>query len=236
MADRLYFRQLLSGRDFATEDPVAAQMVNFVYLIGDRETGEAIAVDPAYRVDQLLDVVAADGMRLVGALATHYHADHIGGDLMSHGIQGIKELLELQPVRIHVNRDEVEWVKRSTGVSDADLAAHDSGDTVRVGDIEIQLLHTPGHTPGSQCFLVDKMLVSGDTLFLDGCGRTDLPGSDPAAMYESLQRLASLPDDIAVFPGHRYSPASAASMQAVRELNYVFKPQSRDEWLAMFGR
>src|SRR3954471_22899312 len=236
MAPRLYFRQLLSGRDFAVDDQVAGQMVNFVYLIGDRETGEAVAVDPAYRVSELLDIAAADDMRITGALATHYHADHVGGKLMSYGIEGVRELLELQPVKIHVNRNEAEWVRRSTGLSDSDLATHDSGDTIQVGEIDIQLLHTPGHTPGSQCFLVDGMLVSGDTLFLDGCGRTDLPGSDPEAMYESLQRLASLPDDVAVFPGHRYSQASAGSMAAVRDTNYVFKPTTREEWLAAFGR
>jgi glyoxylase-like metal-dependent hydrolase (beta-lactamase superfamily II) len=97
------------------------------------------------------------------------------------------------------------------------------------------MLHTPGHTPGSQCFLVDKMLVSGDTLFLEGCGRTDLAGSDTSAMYDSLQQLASLPDDIAVLPGHRYSDASAATMAAVKEINYVFKPKSKQQWLTMFG-
>jgi glyoxylase-like metal-dependent hydrolase (beta-lactamase superfamily II) len=232
---RLYFRQLLSGRDFATDDLMATQMVNFVYLIGDRETGEAIVVDPAYGIDDLLEVVGADGMTLVGVLATHYHADHIGGSIMGHTIEGIRELLQVQPVKIHVHRDETESVRRATGVSGTDLVTHDSGDTVEVGAVPIQLLHTPGHTPGSQCFLVDQMLVSGDTLFLEGCGRTDLPGSDTEAMYESLQRLASLPDDIAVFPGHRYSEASAASLAAVKELNYVYKPTTREQWLKMFG-
>jgi glyoxylase-like metal-dependent hydrolase (beta-lactamase superfamily II) len=236
MDGRMYFRQLLSGRDFATEDQIAVQMVNFVYLIGDRETGEAIVVDPAYAVSELLDIVAGDDMRLVGALGTHYHADHVGGNLMAYAIEGVRELLELQPVQIHVQRDEAEWVQRSTGLSSSDLALHDSGDIVKVGDIPIQLLHTPGHTPGSQCFLVENMLVSGDTLFLEGCGRTDLPGSDPAAMYESLQKLAALPDDVAVLPGHRYSAASAGSLAAVKELNYVFKPATQQEWLATFGR
>ena len=235
MPDRLYFRQLLSGRDFATDDPVAQQMVNFVYLIGDRQTGEALVVDPAYRVGDLLEVVAADGMTLVGALATHYHADHVGGSIMGHSIQGIRDLLEVQAVPIHVNRHEAEWVRRSTGVEESNLVAHDSGDVLQVGAVPVQMLHTPGHTPGSQCFLVDKLLVSGDTLFLEGCGRTDLPGSDTEAMYESLQRLAALPDDVAVLPGHRYSEASAASLAAVKELNYVYKPSSRKQWLTMFG-
>jgi glyoxylase-like metal-dependent hydrolase (beta-lactamase superfamily II) len=235
VTDRLYFRQLLSGRDFATDDPVAAQMVNFVYLIGDRETKEAVAIDPAYRVGELLDTLERDGMNLTGVLATHYHADHVGGAIMGHAIQGIRDLLEVKTVPIHVHRDEAEWVRRSTGVGQAELVAHESGDTVEVGDVPVQLLHTPGHTPGSQCFLVEGMLVSGDTLFLEGCGRTDLPGSDTEAMYDSLQRLASLPDDTAVFPGHRYSQASAASLAAIKELNYVYKPSTREQWLTMFG-
>ncbi|HLY83740.1 MAG TPA: MBL fold metallo-hydrolase [Acidimicrobiales bacterium] len=235
MADRLYFRQLLSGRDFAAGNLLATQMVNFVYLIGDRETGEAVMVDPAYGIDDLLGVLAGDGMTLVGVLATHYHADHVGGSIMGHTIEGIRDLLDTHPVRIHVNSDEADSVRRATGVSATDLVGHDSGDTLSVGAVPIQLLHTPGHTPGSQCFLVDRMLVSGDTLFLEGCGRTDLPGSDTEAMYESLQRLATLPDDVAVFPGHRYSEASVASLAAVKELNYVYKPRTREQWLTMFG-
>ena len=100
--DRLYFRQLLSGRDFATTDPVAQQMVNFVYLIGDRETGEAVVIDPAYGIKDLLGVLDEDGMTLVGALATHYHPDHVGGDIMGYSITGVADLLRLRPVPIHV--------------------------------------------------------------------------------------------------------------------------------------
>jgi glyoxylase-like metal-dependent hydrolase (beta-lactamase superfamily II) len=235
MAGRLYFRQLLSGREFAAEDPLAAQMVNFVYLIGDRASGEAMIVDPAYGVAELVALAEADGMRLTGALATHHHPDHVGGSMAGYRIQGIGELLAERPVPIHVHRAEAEYVRRVTGVEASDLVAHDSGDTVTVGDVAIQLLHTPGHTPGSQCFLVDGLLVSGDTLFLDGCGRTDLPGADPDAMYDSLQRLATLPDDVAVFPGHRYSPASVGSMAAIKQLNYVYKPATKEQWLTMFA-
>ncbi len=235
MADRLYFRQLLSGRDFAVGDPMAGQMANFVYFIGDRETGEAVVVDPAYRIADLLDLLEHDGMHLTGALATHYHFDHVGGSFMGHDVEGITALLERQPVRVHVNEAEAEWVRRSTGVSAGDLVTHASGDTLAVGATSVQLLHTPGHTPGSQCFLVNGMLVSGDTLFLEGCGRTDLPGSDTAAMYDSLQRLAALPDGTVVFPGHRYSPPPSATMAEVKELNFVYKPKSKQQWLRMFG-
>jgi glyoxylase-like metal-dependent hydrolase (beta-lactamase superfamily II) len=235
--DRLYFRQILCGRDIARTDLLARQMVNFTYLIGDRETGEALAVDPAYDIRGLLDILEADGMRLVGALATHYHPDHVGGDMMGHQISGVRELLTLHPVPIHVHADEKPWVQRVTGASDSDLVTHSSGDAVEAGSVRIELIHTPGHTPGSQCFLVDgHYLVSGDTLFLEGCGRTDLPGGDPAQLYESLtQKLAKVPDDAILFPGHLYSAEPSATMGETRRLNFVFKPRTEQEWLAIFG-
>lgn len=233
MPDRLYFRQLLSGRDFAHDDPLARQMVNFTYLIGDRERGEAVVVDPAYGVGELVDLLAADGFRLVGVLGTHWHPDHLGGDLMGYPIEGIRELVGRADVdaRIHLQRPEAEWVQRATGVSASDLVLHDSGDVVTVGDIPVTLMHTPGHTPGSQCFLVEGRLVSGDTLFLEGCGRTDLPGADPDAMYDSLtKRLATVPDDTILYPGHLYSPEPSASMGDTRRRNYVFRVTSLEQW------
>jgi glyoxylase-like metal-dependent hydrolase (beta-lactamase superfamily II) len=236
--DRLYFRQLLSGRDFARRDPLARQMVNFVYLVGDRETGDAVAIDPAYDVDALLEVLAADGFRLTGVLATHYHADHCGGDIMGYAIEGVRELLAHDDgaVPIHVQRAESEWVKRSTGLSDSDLVLHDSGDVVHVGDIPITLMHTPGHTPGSQCFVVDDRLVAGDTLFLEGCGRTDLPGSDPDAMYDSLtHRLATVPDSAVLYPGHLYSREPSATMGETRRTNYVFRIPTIEQWRTFMG-
>jgi glyoxylase-like metal-dependent hydrolase (beta-lactamase superfamily II) len=232
---RFYFRQLLAGRDFATQDPLAVEMVNFVYLLGDRLTGEAVVVDPAYAVGEILELAQADGMRIVGALATHYHADHVGGDLWGNSIEGIADLLERVDVPIHVNAHEVLWVERSTGVRDA-LQAHDSGDVVEVGALAIELIHTPGHTPGSQCFMVSGCLVSGDTLFLDGCGRTDLPGSDPLAMYESLTtRLSKVPDETILFPGHFYAAEPSQVMGRTRRENWVLAPRSPEEWMAMFA-
>jgi glyoxylase-like metal-dependent hydrolase (beta-lactamase superfamily II) len=232
---RLYFAQLLSGRDFAVDDPLAAQMVNFSYLIGDRERGQALLVDPAYAVGDLLDRAAADGMDVVGVLATHHHPDHVGGSMMGYTIEGLSSLLERLSIPIHAHREEASLITKVTGLEPSAVVAHDSGDRVTVGAIDVELLHTPGHTPGSQCFLVDGMLVAGDTLFLQGCGRTDLPGSDPVAMYESLQRLAALPDSTVVYPGHRYSVASLGTLGAVKETNMVFKPATQDAWLAAFS-
>ncbi len=235
--DRLYFRQLLAGRDVASGDPLARQMVNFVYLIGDRDTGEAVAVDPAYDPPGILDVLADDDMTLTGVLATHYHPDHVGGDMLGLSIRGLAELLELADVPVHVQEDEGDLVTEVTGVSDGHLVRHRSGDAVAVGSVEIELIHTPGHTPGSQCFFVDGRLVAGDTLFLEGCGRTDLPGGDPREMYESLtQRLARIPDEAILYPGHLYAPQPSASMGETRARNYVFAPRTPEQWLAMFGR
>lgn len=236
MNDRLYFRQLLSGTDFAAQDQMAQQMVNFVYLIGDTQTRECIIVDPAYAVHEIAEIVEADDMNLVGALGTHYHPDHVGGKMMGWNIEGISSLLEMNEVPIHIQKSEMEWVTKTTGVSSTHLTAHEGGDVVQVGEIAITLLHTPGHTPGSQCFLVDGKLVSGDTLFLEGCGRTDLPGSNPEDMYDSLNMLATLPNDTIVYPGHRYSDPAFLAMGQVRETNYVFKPTSKEGWLQWFGQ
>lgn len=230
-----YFRQWLAGRDFASDDPVASQMANFVYAIGDPTTRTALLVDPAYDVASLVRLLAADGYACAGAVATHYHPDHVGGVMLGYRIPGVAALLELVDVPVHVQAAEAPWIERTTGVSDA-LVRHDSGDAIELGALAVELLHTPGHTPGSQCLLVEGRLVTGDTLFLDGCGRTDLPGGDAREMYETLtRRLAAIDDATVVFPGHRYSREASLSMGATRARNAVLAPRSPDEWFAAFS-
>ncbi len=147
---------------------------------------------------------------LVGALVTHTHQDHVGGSLESWGmpgrIPGVEDLLERVPLKVYVHKAEREFL-RGFG---SDLVQVDNHDTLDIGQLTLTFMHTPGHTPGSQCFLVGNGLVSGDTLFIGSCGRTDLPGSDPSDMYYSLtQRLAALPDDTILLPGHNYGGPSS---------------------------
>lgn len=231
-----YLRQLLSGRDYATNDPIAQQMMNFSYLIGDRRTGECLVVDPAYAVEDLVRIAGEDDMRITGALITHYHADHCGGNMMGFQIQGVSELLTHAQIPIHIQADEKEWIQKVTDLESSDLVTHDAGGTVDVGGFTVDLLHTPGHTPGSQCFHVEGCLISGDTLFLDGCGRTDLPGGDSEQLYYSLtQVLAKVPDSSVLFPGHMYSPQPYLSMGETRQRNFVFRPTSVEQWNMTFG-
>jgi glyoxylase-like metal-dependent hydrolase (beta-lactamase superfamily II) len=231
----MYFRQLLAGRDVARSDAAATRMLNYVYAVGDRETGAALLVDPAWAPSELLALLDADGMALAGVVLTHYHPDHAGGDFGSYHVPGVTELLELVDVPVHVQAPEAEWVTRSAGVDPSVLVRHESGETLEVGGLALQLLHTPGHTPGSQCVLVDSRVLTGDTLFLSGCGRTDLPGGDAGALYESLSRLAALPDETAVFAGHAYDPESSAGIGELRRSNPVLVPRSAEEWRRRFA-
>ncbi|MBI2466321.1 MAG: MBL fold metallo-hydrolase [Candidatus Rokubacteria bacterium] len=195
MVESLYLKQLELG-----------PMQNFVYLVGDREAGQCLVVDPAWELDTVVQAAEADAMRITGALVTHTHPDHVGGHLFGMDIPGVETLLELTPAKVYVHKAEREFL-RGFG---SDLAPVEAGTELAVGRFTITFIHTPGHTPGSQCFYVDGRLISGDTLFINACGRTDLPGGDPAEMHRSLtQRLAKLPDDTILLPGHNYGGPSS---------------------------
>ncbi len=235
VTEGLYFRQLLAGRDFATANQFALTMRNHVYVLGDAASRDVVLVAPAYDIAGLLPWLAASDLRLGGALATHSHPDHVGGEVLGEHVAGLADLLTQVDVPVHVQKQEVPWVSEMSGAPVPALVAHGDGDLVRVGSVELSLLHTPGHTPGSQCVLVGDNLISGDTLFLDGCGRTDLPGADPEAMYASLRRLASLPGRLVVWPGHHYSLARSAPLEGLKRTNRVLGPWDKDQWLVHFA-
>ena len=210
-------------------------MQNFAYLVGSKVTREVAVVDPAWDIDGLLNFINERDYKLTAALVTHYHPDHCGGSFGQNNVEGIAELIARHPLKIYTHRLEADGLKKVTGVSDSDMVKVDSGDTLKVGDVEVEFLHTPGHTPGSQCFKIKRTLVSGDTLFVDGCGRVDLPGSNSEDMYHSLQKLASLPDDTLLLPGHNYSAVPHATMAEIRRSNTYMRINSLETWQQLMG-
>ena len=225
MSDSIYLRQLEMG-----------PMANYVYLIGDNETRECMVVDPAWDVDGILQVVDRDDMKLTGALITHYHPDHIGGHLFGQDIPGVTDLLEKRPVKVHMHKEEAPYVKQTLGLESSDFIAVDGETTVDIGKIPVRLIHTPGHTPGSLCFMVDGNLVSGDTLFIGSCGRVDLPGSNPEDLYHSLDRkLKKLPSDTVLYPGHNYSAEPTSTIGRELQTNPYMRFESINQFLGVMG-
>ncbi len=221
----LYLKQLQLG-----------PMENFVYLIGSKSSQECFVVDPAWEIQKILDTAQQDGMKIRGALVTHYHPDHVGGHLWGNDIPGLSELKEKLDIPIYAHKNEIPGLIQITGVNKKDFHACESGEKISTGTVDITLIHTPGHTPGSQCFLIDQKLVSGDTLFISGCGRVDLPGGDSEAMYESLtQKLAKLPKDTVLYPGHNYDSLPHATMEKVMLLNPYLNIKSKEEWRRLRG-
>jgi glyoxylase-like metal-dependent hydrolase (beta-lactamase superfamily II) len=211
-------------------------MQNFVYLVGDPVARQCVVVDPAWEIDAIVETAQADDMTIMGAVVTHTHQDHVGGSLESWGmpgrIPGVEELLARVPAKVYVHKAEREFL-RGFG---SDLVKVDNHDTLPIGRMTLRFLHTPGHTPGSQCFLLDDRLISGDTLFIGSCGRTDLPGSDPSEMYYSLtQRLGALPDTTMLLPGHNYGGSSSTIGDEKRRNPFMQFPSLKD-FLRAMGR
>lgn len=210
-------------------------MQNFTYIVGSRETREVAIVDPAWDIDSLLNHLEEKDYTLKAALATHYHPDHVGGSFSGHNVEGVARLMELNPVKVYANKHEAEGMKKVTEISDSDLVKVDSGDTLKLGNIEVEFLHTPGHTPGSQCFRIKNTLVSGDTLFIQGCGRVDLPGSNSEDMFASMRKLSALPDDTLLLPGHNYGHVPNATLGETKGMNVYMNIDDIDMWKNLMG-
>jgi glyoxylase-like metal-dependent hydrolase (beta-lactamase superfamily II) len=229
MSSSLYFKQIEIG-----------PMANFVYLVGSTETRQAAVVDAAWDIEQILRLAAADGMEIIYAFVTHTHPDHVGSWLRGAHIEGLEELLAKSKAKVVVHKAEREFVKF---LSPSDCLEAESGHRIDIGGAQIRLIHTPGHSPGSQCFLLEGRapgepgrLISGDTLFIDSCGRVDLPGSNPQQIYESLtQKLMRLPDDTLLFPGHNYAAARSSTIGEQRKTNPYLQFGSLSAFLAAMG-
>jgi hydroxyacylglutathione hydrolase len=213
--------------DAATQPVTVRQMQvgpmqNFVYLIGCEVTREAAIVDPGWNADAIAGAAERAGYRITKIFATHSHFDHVNA---------VAALRDKTGARLYCNQREVpDLEKAATGWN-----AVGDGEEVAVGEARVTCLHTPGHTPGSQCLLVAGRLISGDTLFVGNIGRCDLPNSDPAALYRSLMRLKALPPETILLPGHNYAekPSSTIGEQAQR--NMYLRIQSEEAFLHVMG-
>lgn len=193
-------------------------MENFIYLITDKRTGQAAVVDPAWDVPAILRLAKEKGVAISDILLTHSHHDHING---------IEQILQEYDTRLHLLKPEAEFWGQQLELP----TLHHGGDIITLGGTEIQVLHTPGHTPGSACFLLDDYLIAGDTLFVWGCGRCDLAGGDPEVMYDTLRKLAALPGNIITLPGHNYSDRPSATIEEQREGNPFLHFHDKDKFV-----
>jgi hydroxyacylglutathione hydrolase len=225
-APTLYFKQIQIG-----------PMQNFAYLIGDATKREALVVDAAWDIPAIVRVAEQDGYTINKALVTHYHQDHLGGDFQGYKIPGAAELLETVKAKVYINKAEAPFLNRIAGLSASDIVQVEGGDTTNVGNIKVTFIHTPGHTPGSQCFLVENCLVAGDTLFIGSCGRVDLPGSNPEDMYYSLQTLSKLADETILYPGHNYAgqPSDTIAQQRRHNMYLHLSTKTLQEFMSVMS-
>ncbi len=208
----IYFKQLELG-----------PMQNFIYLLGAPATREAVVVDPGWEVPTILKAAEQDGYRLTKAIVTHHHFDHT---------RGLDELLKAVDVPVYVHKDDAPHLELPR--SSVKLAG--DGETVHVGQIPITLIHTPGHTKGSQCLLINGRLLSGDTLFIKACGRCDLPDSDPRKLYDSLAHtLHRLDDETIVCPGHNYAEIPLSTIREEKQHNPFLSMPTVEDFLHLVG-
>lgn len=182
-------------------------MENIVYLIHDHASQRAAVVDPAWDVPRILRLAEQQGVRITDILLTHSHHDHING---------LEELLASADAQLHLLKAEAKFWGHHLELP----TLHHGGDVIRLGETPIEILHTPGHTPGSACYRLGDHVLTGDTLFVFGCGRCDLRGGDPEQMYHTLRHLAhDLPRDTVIHPGHNYGVTPVSTLDEQVEGN-----------------
>jgi hydroxyacylglutathione hydrolase len=198
---------------------------NFCEILYCPDTREAAIVDPAWEVDRLLREVERLKLRVTTALITHTHHDHI---------EGVDELVRRTGAAVVVHPREADRVRSAGGTST--LVDAVDGRDLAIGRRGVRALETPGHTVGGTCYLADGYVVTGDVLFVGGCGRTDFAGGDTAQMWSSLQRLARLPEETRVYPGHNYGDTETSTIAHELRENRFLRCTSLDEFRVLRER
>ena len=183
--------------------PLGAYQTN-CYILHQEDSSSCVVIDPGYTPEVILDFLAGQGLKLEAILLTHGHFDHVGA---------VRDLAAETGCQVCLNPDDLSMPPRMTAGPLYYTDTYSDGDTLSPAGIPFQVLSTPGHTPGSVCLIAENYLFSGDTLFAGSRGRTDLPGGSTRAIRESLRRLAALPQDYSVHPGHGESTTLAWEKQ-----------------------
>jgi glyoxylase-like metal-dependent hydrolase (beta-lactamase superfamily II) len=193
---------------------------NFIYLVGDKRTRSCAVVDPAWNYEVILEEAARLDVRITDLLCTHSHFDHVNE---------VEAMLAHTDARVHMLGAEIDFA----GFRCENLVRHAPGDRVTLGDVAITMMHTPGHTPGSTCYHVHGVLVTGDTMFVNGCGRCDFVGGDPEVMYRTLHGLTdAMPGSTIMCPGHNYGPTPTSRLDAQLETNPYLKLPTLADFVA----
>lgn len=195
-------------------------MANFTYIIGDPESGDGAVVDPAWEVEGIIKKALENKLRIKFIINTHSHFDHVDGN---------SRLKEKSGARIVIHKDEAKYLKHfSPPPADIEVA---EGDTIELGKEGIRVIHTPGHSPGSICLFFENRLITGDTLFVGGIGRTDFPGGDPKTMFESLNKIMLLDKNIEIYPGHNYGATPKSTILREKDHNPYLRFKSVEEFI-----
>ena len=207
----MFFKQLKVG-----------PMHNFSYIIGDEQAKEAAVVDAGWEADKLIRIADEENLKITKLILTHSHYDHT---------QKADELASKTNAEVYFHEDEYNEIKRSIKNPSIKLIKIKNNQIIKIGEISIEVIHTPGHTPGGVCLLVENKLLTGDTLFVSAIGRTDLPGGDVIKLFESLQKLKKLDEDIEVYPGHDYGEIPSSTIGDEKKTNPYFKRETKEQFL-----
>ena len=197
---------------------LVGQMANFTYILVDEETGKAAIIDPSWNLEKVFYALKKNSWKPQYIINTHSHFDHVLGNEQVAATTGAK------------------IIQHKNSPLDKQIPV-DDGEIIKLGKIQIRVLHTPGHSKDSICLIADEeSIFTGDTLFIGNCGRTDLPGSDPAEMYHSLiDKIATLDESLVVYPGHDYGPTPTSTIYAEKKTNYVLQSRSKKDFLAFMA-